>query len=445
MTAIFYPDLEVRSPNGELTFEARSPHNGTINHKDGRSPSDSEYGFKYRCHQDEFRYRLIDNTDPIQGSTKQRHVLWERWQPRGEDSPHELIVSDDGWCIIRTHGFRPEIIAVSPDGTDVACVQLINEGNVTYRDTPLRRSWILAHVAYSTAGLYWSSTSWPYFDRIHERPIFAWRTSWGQRLVIDLENGNLHSEEEQSTRPLATQLVEAEKQGVWRLLSDLSRIWQSVRDYMKRPRVEDEPPQPKLAKVGYVKAALHLVGKHSLRECLPFLRQWEEIDLPGASMGTVTKEKWWLEHQHFRPIVHHSIRLLNEEPKGFATYHFLNVDCPEASQPGSICDLPRIPIPERIGDRAARKSKLDPHMSVQEVLRLLGSPDHISRRSRKEGKYYKWYEGWEYDFRNSKGWTTLRIAWKENNGVGQIIGVNEKPAPWMNSDKREAEILREFL
>lgn len=62
MTAIFYADCEAASRNGKYTLEARSPHNGTINHKDGRPPSEDEYGFKYRDHQSEFRYRLIDNT-----------------------------------------------------------------------------------------------------------------------------------------------------------------------------------------------------------------------------------------------------------------------------------------------------------------------------------------------------------------------------------------------
>src|SRR5438132_1350947 len=111
MTAIFYPDCDAASLNGKFALEARSPHNGTINHRDGRTPSDDEYPFKYRDHQRDFRYRLLDTTSTSLISRvfgkKAGHVVWERWQERDEDSPHELVVSDEGWSIIRTHGFKP--------------------------------------------------------------------------------------------------------------------------------------------------------------------------------------------------------------------------------------------------------------------------------------------------------------------------------------------------
>src|SRR4051812_14499864 len=111
MTAIFYSDCEATSDGGRFTLEARSPHNGTIRHRDGRKPSEKEFGFKYREHQSEFRYRLLDHAPHrslgrLVGVTGPR-VVWERWQPKREDSPHELIVSDDGWAVIRTHGFAP--------------------------------------------------------------------------------------------------------------------------------------------------------------------------------------------------------------------------------------------------------------------------------------------------------------------------------------------------
>src|SRR5204862_118149 len=106
MTAIFYPDCTVTSLNGKFTLEARSPDNGTINHRDGRPPSEDDFGFKYREHQDEFRYRLIDNTrSPLLARLFRKGggaVVWERWQEQREDSPHELVVSDDGWSILRT-------------------------------------------------------------------------------------------------------------------------------------------------------------------------------------------------------------------------------------------------------------------------------------------------------------------------------------------------------
>jgi hypothetical protein len=83
-------------------------------------------------------------------------------------------------------------------------------------------------------------------------------------------------------------------------------------------------------------------------------------------------------------------------------------------------------------------------MFARDVLGIFGSPDHVRRRSRKEGKFYKWYEGWDYDFRHPTGWTTLRITWEEANGNGRIIAIKESPATWVNTDEREAEILRDL-
>ncbi|HYT89620.1 MAG TPA: hypothetical protein VEL76_13015, partial [Gemmataceae bacterium] len=133
MTAIFYPDCQATSPTGKFTLEARSPHNGTIKHRDGRPPSEDEFGFTYRQHQSEFRYRLVENPPrPFLARLFRKQggpVVWERWQSREEDSPHELVVSDDGWSVIRTHGFRPEVIAVAPTGVDVVRVRISGDGD----------------------------------------------------------------------------------------------------------------------------------------------------------------------------------------------------------------------------------------------------------------------------------------------------------------------------
>ena len=137
MTAIFYPDCTATSLNGKFTLEARSPDNGKINHRNGRPPSEDDFGFKYREHQDEFRYRLIDNTrTPFIGRLLGKGsgaVMWERWQEKDEDSPHELVISDDGWSILRTHGFRPEVIAVDPSGKDTLRVRIADLGVEQYR------------------------------------------------------------------------------------------------------------------------------------------------------------------------------------------------------------------------------------------------------------------------------------------------------------------------
>src|SRR5688500_8229204 len=63
--------------------------------------------------------------------------------------------------------------------------------------------WHARHLSFTTAGMYWSGNCWPYFVRHDGRPLFVWRGWWGQRLIIDLEAGELITEGDQSERALA--------------------------------------------------------------------------------------------------------------------------------------------------------------------------------------------------------------------------------------------------
>ena len=119
MTTVYYPDRDARSPDGRFLLEGRSPHNGTIAHRDGSS-AEGEFGITYREHQSGFRYRLLDTSR--RGSAR---VVWERWQDAPENSPHELHASDHGWSVIRTHGTRPKVIAVNPAGRDAVRVRVV--------------------------------------------------------------------------------------------------------------------------------------------------------------------------------------------------------------------------------------------------------------------------------------------------------------------------------
>lgn len=167
MTAVNYPDREADSESGRFTIEARSPYNGTISLRDGHMPSEDDFAFKYRQHQSEFRYRLLDNAPRYAhgwvSKAADSKVVWERFQKKQEDSPQELLVSDDGWSVIRTHGFTPEVIAVRLDGLDVLRVRLTrNDGENDGGDQSRRSArpvWPLARLLFTTAGQYWSANS----------------------------------------------------------------------------------------------------------------------------------------------------------------------------------------------------------------------------------------------------------------------------------------------
>ena len=442
MTAIFYPDCDAASPNGKFALEARSPHNGTINHRDGRTPSDDEYPFKYRDHQRDFRYRLLDTTSTSLISRvfgkKAGHVVWERWQERDEDSPHELVVSDEGWSIIRTHGFKPELIAVSLDGLEVIRVKICGPNEEGAEETPEPKPrqgnlqlWHADHLQFSTAGSYWTSHSWRYFLRLKELIYFVWRPSWGHRLVINLTNATLLGEEEQRNSVISLAMQEAETHGAYILLSELATQTTEIQQLLTRRGEDTEEPRPLQEKLRQATSAIHLAGVHRVARCIPMLRRLEEIDCPSYSTSsTALGYGWSVEAQYFRPILYHSLRLLGQEPLGFAAYHFRS------------SDKGRFPTPERVADRQHRADQVRQDMTAEHVLELLGSPDHVKKRSRRVGKIYRWSEDWEYDFRASDQWVTFRITWEEEGRNGRIGQIETVPPYWLQTDERESEILR---
>lgn len=443
MTAIAYSDCEAVSDNGRYALEARSPHNGTIRRRDGRKVARDDPRRRGGMFQQEFRYRLLDRGPRrLAGLFGRRsRVVWERWQPDWEESPHELVVSDDGWAVVRTHGFAPEVIAVAPDGRDALRVRIAGPEREPSAVDPSPApvyDWRLAHLMDTTAGLYWTAHSRRYFFRHGPDPYFVWRTAWGQRLVLDLGRGLAVTDELQLADALASAVVAAEQQGVVEVLNRLSRRMNEVRALLGRRTKDGERAEhPLLEPVRQASSALHLAGVHRLPECVPFLREWEAVDCPSLSMGSdAVGGGWWLETQLFRPIAHHALKLLGEEPRGFPTYHFTNF----GDNTGR-----RFPLPERLPDRRERAEHLFNLMSAEEVLRLLGSPDFVRRWVVAMGTpAWRAMEGWEYDFRAGSGWTTLRLTWEgdRERDRGRMVALEEISPYWLTADNRESEYLR---
>lgn len=294
-----------------------------------------------------------------------------------------------------------------------------------------RLVWMTKHIAHSTAGHFWTGNSWRYFLTHERRPIFVWRTWSGERLVIDLERTALVAPDQ----ALEQALVEQEKRDVYGLLSALSTRMADVRTIFEKRRSgeaesEDDPEQQILKEqVRLAKPAIHLAGVHRLTGAVPLLRLWENLDCLGYSTGTTAFPSHWVQVEHFRPILHHSLRLLGQEPLGLPAFHFGDMQ-------GN-----RRPMPERVPDRRERLGQLRQDMSADAVLELLGGPDHVRRRSYKDGKIYRWPEDWDYDFKAGSEWTTLRITWKEERKKGVITSISEAPSDWLASTERESDLL----
>lgn len=173
-----------------------------------------------------------------------------------------------------------------------------------------------------------------------------------------------------------------------------------------------------------VRAAVHLVGVHRLRECLPYLRQWETVSTPGYTTSSgVMPAPWCLEGQLYRPVVHHVLKLLGERPRGFSTYGFVVDDDSDTPE--------RFPMPECLSDRCERAARVRPEMSAEEVLRLLGSPDRIRSPL------------WEYDLWDGTSWTTLRLAWQSGPLLARLAVIEYVAPYWLEPDDCAVEVLRD--
>lgn len=444
MTAIFYPDCRAVSPNGRFILEARSPHNGAINHRDGTPAMGEEFAFKYREHQRDFRYRLLSGSGSVppagESADERRPVVWERRQTRGEDSPHDLVVSDEGWSIIRTHGFRPEVIAVSPSGRDVVRVRVLDASgklppgwgrDETRADDVPTHQWSARHLSSTSAGMYWTGSSWAYFLDWHDNAYFVWRTYWGDRLVIDLRN-SLLLEDCTQLPALRQAMDEEERRGVLHLLADLSPHMSQIEDLIARGFQEDGDEKAHLwEQLASLTAALHLAGVHRIAATIPHLRRWEPIDCRSyTTSSTALGRGWSLEVQRFRPILRHSLRLLGEEPRPFPAYGFVRGD-------GA-----RLAIPERVGPPHKLAAEIKHDMPARQVLELLGAPDHIRQRSHPAGqRLFYWTEEWEYDSCVDGRWVTWRITWEKKDRKPRMSGIGEVSPYWLDTGRRAEELL----
>lgn len=453
MTAIFYPDDECVSLNGRFILEARSPHNGEIPHQNGVPSTENEFAFKYREHQSDFRYRLIDTNlrEEISGVTSQR-IVWERWQEEHEDSPHELIVSDDGWSIIRTHGFSPEILVVTPRGE--VNLRIVVSGEDSEHSTSGTQSlprnhfaWNLKHLHFTTAGHYWSAHSHRYFMSHNGISYFIVRPWWGDSLVIDLENAIVIGESEQQS--LGLSVVMQDTEGHWALchLQELRNRHAEIEAYLVTRDTNDIQNGILSRLLSQTVSAIHLVGVHCVQESVSLLRWIGELDYPSYYTGsTAMEDDWYLEAQTFRPIVHHTLRMLGEVPDGYPAFNFFKYDGEDDDDEiwtEEEEDEKKLyyPLPTDLRYRREQIDLITKACRPTDVLSLVGAPDHVHRKYRPYGGAERWVETWDYDFLSVDQWTTIRIIWVEEKGQGCIDKIEAGPSEWCFNLTRLTEIL----
>jgi hypothetical protein len=394
VTTVFYPDCKATSPNCAYTITAKSPFNGEVLDRVGNDPRRPE-DMQWPCHQRDFRYQLVDQDN---------NILWERWQPTGEESPAELLVSNDGIVVVRTHGCNPEIIVLFTDG-ELARIAILAERDTSHTSqlVDAQSCFVVDVMHETTAGCYWTDHSWPYFTEVLGSPLFVWRTSTGQRIVIDLRTRKWLASNSKDVVDLTDSLDDVEANSACQILEELA----NQKPYLLkvfRERVPNSDFEDKLAlQLHRLSAAVLIVAKQKLRQAARFLIALEELDCTECyksfdAIGIFTH----VEVQTLRLIIQYTLRTLDVLPGGFSPYFVLR-----NKERRSPLDVERIAMRKNQQELLRRASKLSFLARPRRVLARLGTPDHIVGVS---GMW--WNESWEYHCKIDEKWWTIRIHWK---------------------------------
>lgn len=396
MTAIRYPDIVAWSPRRNFRCEATSPHNLPEWHP-GRVVTPTEFVWP-GAFQEEFEFALYEGSG--------EEALWTVRQAQvSETSPHAIHVSDGGWCVVRTHGpFSAGLVTISPEGRVVHSLDLLQEVFVG--------RWT-GYVHETSAGPFWSGASHSYFTTLDGREFFCARTWWGQRLLLDLEGGQRADE-----TPHSLTLDRLEARWACETLEAAQAVaatWQGKRHELDVEWSAVEPIKSATA----VLARLRPDGAEA--RLRPFescgLLTWstsceEAFERPrGARTRRTPRVSWSITCYEVRVVAALGLRRLGASPEGFTAF---------AIHSGCEDDEVRLAVPDRIADRDGRAEQVRPGMTGQEVVELVGAPDHAMRE-------------WEYDLLELA--KTLRIRW--NDGV---VEAAELVAPGWLGETRDHHV-----
>ncbi|AGC43516.1 hypothetical protein MYSTI_02189 [Myxococcus stipitatus DSM 14675] len=411
MTITYYPDRTVTSSSGRFTLAASSSSHWRKSLSEGDAKPGAGASTSERRKPPGFGYRL---TEHVPGSLESR-VVWERGPEEGESPPQRLWVSDDGWAVLRLQGFRPQFVAFAPSGREVIRVHILRADAEPDEQPGL--AWRADNYRGLASGGSWARYAWACFHRSEGSRLFVFRTFMGQRLVLNLSGGVLEREDSLGWPALAQELDDVERGDVAAFLGEVTA---------QRVVLADEASQEDAESIV---AALSLVGVHRIVPCVPYLRQWEEVDRPHLmerSLAFGDEGKTWLEWQTFRPVAQHSLRMLGQRPEGYATYHFLEGD-----------DERRLPMREFSSGRRAEATALHENLSAAAVLNLLGAPDDVMTLERESDGTFHSTEEWVYDTLLPSGqWLTLKLTWESRGVQGQLVSVQEAPAVWSQVEDR---------
>lgn len=360
-----------------------------------------------------YRYQMYDGGS---GSTTDRKLLWVNTQEKREAPMCTAHLSDDGWTIIETE-FSPALVAYSPDGRRTLEVG-IGGGSPAWK--PKSFCW-------TSAGAMWGR-SWQCFFTFEQSPYFACRASSGERLILDLSRGKAFVTETQAPKNVVSAAIDCEKKEVTQVLALLSQHMSDLSTKLIGQEHLNENPLSRA--FGKVHDALRMVGVHRMKNCIPYLREWESMG-QYSSGGGPSEIFGSYEANYRRSSAVHSLKILDEVPNGFPLYSL-------ATYGGALGLEEHVIKGSGYHGRADKIKVFNTEMNAFEVILLLGSPDFIECAS-----FTK--EIWEYDYREGESWATLKISWeKDSYGHTKYVMTSfEVCKPyWLASEDRSAQFSR---
>lgn len=392
---IVFTSLESASPNGEWRVGARF-HGVT-------------------------EWANTEKTGPLNGTlryemrTANGKSVWISDTPIDDEfssfeTPTAIFVSDQAWTAVRTHDSM--LLCFSPSGKRTAHIDILKTliPELFYnRDGDLFIS--------GTAGRMWGQWyAYHYFITSMGENYFVIRTHWDDRLVVRLRDGDVIV----PNRGLAVDLAAAEKTFVTRTLETAIRT----------PKLSNAPKDV----IRSVITAAHIAGRSKLKEAIPLLRKLEPMDYSpreyfGSSFSLDQARRGAIDPACGydltpRQVIHLSLRRLGEKPRVFPCVHLVMSD----SDPPTWATLPEPESPRENGVES-----LQPGLTPEAVVRLVGSPDFVSG----------WSDGakWEYDMDTKRPYT-LEITWGDDGVVKTFAEI--RPPLWQQKQKRDLQILAQW-
>ncbi len=388
----YFPDREVRSPDGHWRVTAKSPDNQKKLPNGGAVPFAKD-----------FTYTLYDD--------QRGTAVWSRRQPESEYSPMGVFLDDQGWVIVRT-GWEQLVVLDRTDGKAALTVKLLDQFPEEERKN---------YVHDTTAGPMWDKRSLSHFVVDEGRTLFVIRAWWDRRIVVDLAAGKLLPDEgtvraalDVADREWALRTLEASQKAGPPASFKSRDLPDTLRDNL---------------------TAAHIAGRMKIRDAVPALRELEKWDWFGACVfghrfrhlnkGEINPASYCFNE--LRQVVQLALRRIGEKPAGLAAIGFHYVEKDELFENGKDVEV-KNPIPDRV-EGAVRIQK---GMTPAEVLAVLGAPDFVARRNSTEPGGT---DVWEYDL-DADPTYTFRITW-DHQEVRVASVERLTPALWQTNTRDE--------